>query len=197
MSQYFLQGARIEPSAESGRIHEVPPNTIRRSLQSRTLIQHSLLECDVGTRENANKKFSRPLREDNFTEPVPVVFCRMGRLMPIGHARGVQDIADWLDDDRKVHPCNFESAYAGFEIMMAMCRSAVEGGQIALPLTTAADELQALSARLAGRKVLLSNAANARNTCLRNRRGKQRPLDRVRHARTTGAADPRAHDPAE
>src|ERR1041385_2847590 len=51
----------------------------------------------------------------------------------------ISDIAEWLDDEGKVHPCNFESAWAGFEIMMACCRSAVEGGQIALPLASAAD----------------------------------------------------------
>ena len=74
----------------------------------------------------------------------------------------IADIAGWLDDDRKVHPCNFESAYEGFEIMMALCRSALDGGQISLPLTVATDELQALSDRLAGRKVLLSTPANAK-----------------------------------
>lgn len=74
----------------------------------------------------------------------------------------VQDIAAWLDDDRKIHPCNFDSAYVGFEIMMALCRSAIDGGQISLPLTGAMDELQALSARLAGRRVLPSTAANAK-----------------------------------
>jgi predicted dehydrogenase len=73
----------------------------------------------------------------------------------------IQDIADWLDDDHKVHPCNFENAYAGFEIMMALCRSAVEGGQVALPLTEAADEIEMLRACLAGRKVLPSTPANA------------------------------------
>src|SRR6516225_756531 len=40
-------------------------------------------------------------------------------------------LAGWLDDDRKVHPCNFDRAYAGFEITMALCRSAVDGGQVA------------------------------------------------------------------
>jgi len=34
--------------------------------------------------------------------------------------------------DRKVHSCNFNSAYAGFEIMMGLCRSAATGGQVAL-----------------------------------------------------------------
>lgn len=74
----------------------------------------------------------------------------------------VQDIANWLDDDRKVHPCNFDSAYEGFEIMMALCRSVLDGGQIALPLAGAMDEIKALSVRLAGRKVLLSNIGNAK-----------------------------------
>jgi hypothetical protein len=74
----------------------------------------------------------------------------------------VEDIANWLDDDRKVHPCNFDSAYAGFEIMMAFCRSAADGGQIALPLTDAGNEIELLRAYLAGRKVLASTSANAK-----------------------------------
>jgi len=74
----------------------------------------------------------------------------------------IQEIADWLDDARKVHPCNFESAYAGFEITMALCRSAVDGGQVALPLTDAADEIEMLRACLVDRKVLPSTPANAR-----------------------------------
>lgn len=74
----------------------------------------------------------------------------------------IRDIANWLDDDRKVHPCNFESAYAGFEMTMALCRSAVDGGQVPLPLTDDDDEIQKLSAHLAGQKVLLSTPANAK-----------------------------------
>lgn len=73
----------------------------------------------------------------------------------------IADIATWLDDDRKIHPCNFASAYAGFEVMMALCRSAVEGGQVALPLRGGVDEIRMLAARLAGQKVLLSTEANA------------------------------------
>jgi predicted dehydrogenase len=73
----------------------------------------------------------------------------------------IADIAAWLEDDRKVHPCNFENAYAGFEIMMGLCRSAVSGGQVALPLKEAADEINALAAHLAGQKVLLSTPVNA------------------------------------
>jgi len=51
---------------------------------------------------------------------------------------------------------------AGFEIMMALCRSVIDGGQISVPLPGAMDELKALSARLAGRKVMLSTAANSK-----------------------------------
>ena len=74
----------------------------------------------------------------------------------------IQQMADWLDDPAKVHPCNFESAYAGFEIMMGLCRSVAEGGQVALPLTSTADELALLKSKVPDRKVLLSMAANAK-----------------------------------
>jgi len=74
----------------------------------------------------------------------------------------VQDMANWLDDEAQVHPCNFASAYKGFEIMMALCRSVVEGGQVALPLSSGMDELQALREKLPEKKVLLSMPANAK-----------------------------------
>jgi predicted dehydrogenase len=74
----------------------------------------------------------------------------------------VQQMADWLDDDACVHPCNFESAWAGFEISMALCRSAAVGGQVALPLTEVADEIGLLRAHLSDRPVLLSMQANAK-----------------------------------
>jgi len=74
----------------------------------------------------------------------------------------VQEIANWLDDDRKVHSCNFESAYAGFEILMALCRSAASGGQVALPITGVADEVELLRHHLAERRVLLSSQVNAK-----------------------------------
>lgn len=73
----------------------------------------------------------------------------------------VQQIADWLDDDKKVHPCNGESAYKGFEIMMAICRSVVERGQIALPLESGEPELEALERVLPDKPVLLSMEENA------------------------------------
>ena len=74
----------------------------------------------------------------------------------------IQEMADWLDDDKRVHSCNFASAYKGFEIMMALCRSAAGGGQTALPLTSGANELEMLRASLSDRKVLLSMPANAK-----------------------------------
>jgi len=74
----------------------------------------------------------------------------------------VQEMADWLDDEKKVHQCNFMNAWEGFEIMMAMCRSVLEGGQIALPLAGGMDEIAALREKLPARKVLLSLAENVK-----------------------------------
>ena len=56
----------------------------------------------------------------------------------------VQEMADWLDDDKKVHPCNGESAYKDLEIMMAICRSVVQRGKVRLPLGPGEPELDAL-----------------------------------------------------
>jgi predicted dehydrogenase len=60
----------------------------------------------------------------------------------------IQDIAAWLDDPAKVHPCNGETALQGFEIMMAACRSAVARGKISLPLGPGEPELEALKRAL-------------------------------------------------
>ena len=74
----------------------------------------------------------------------------------------IQEMADWLDDDTRVHSCNFQSAYQGFEIMMAFCRSVAQGGQVALPLTEPANELEMLRGAVNTGKVLLSMPANAK-----------------------------------
>lgn len=74
----------------------------------------------------------------------------------------IQQMADWLDDDRRVHPCNFEHAGLGAEVMFALQRSAAEGGQVALPLTAAADEQALLKARVPDRPVLVSCEQNRR-----------------------------------
>jgi len=60
----------------------------------------------------------------------------------------IQQMADWLDDPGKTHPCNGESAYKGFEIMMAICRSAVNRGKVKLPLGPGEPELEALARTL-------------------------------------------------
>ena len=74
----------------------------------------------------------------------------------------IQEIADWLDDDRKAHSCNFDNACQGAEIMLALQRSAAEGGQVALPLSSAADELAMLRAGVPDRPVLVSCDQNRR-----------------------------------
>jgi predicted dehydrogenase len=74
----------------------------------------------------------------------------------------VQQMADWLDDDKKVHPCCFSNAYKGFEIMSAMYRSVAEGGQIALPLTSGADEIALLKEKVSSKKVILTLAESAK-----------------------------------
>jgi predicted dehydrogenase len=74
----------------------------------------------------------------------------------------IQDMVEWLDDNQKAHPCCFENAYKGFEIMMALTRSAAEGGQVALPLTEGMDEIAALKANLPVKRVILSLADSAK-----------------------------------
>lgn len=74
----------------------------------------------------------------------------------------VQEMADWLDDERKIHPCSFESAFKGFEIMMALCRSAALGAQVRLPLTSSMNELDLLEKRLSDFRVIPSTPANAK-----------------------------------
>jgi predicted dehydrogenase len=72
----------------------------------------------------------------------------------------IQEMADWLDDDKKVHQCNFEHACLGAHIMLAMQRSAALGGQVSLPLVAGADEQALLKAKLGGTKVLVSCEQN-------------------------------------
>jgi predicted dehydrogenase len=74
----------------------------------------------------------------------------------------VQEMVDWLDDDSKPHPLRFERAFHGLEIMSALYRSAIEGGQVALPLTTGQDELDGLRGRVPNRKVMMTLAESAK-----------------------------------
>jgi predicted dehydrogenase len=45
-----------------------------------------------------------------------------------------RDLADWLDDDTKLHPCNLDISYHGYEIMEALCISAMDRIRVDLPL---------------------------------------------------------------
>ena len=74
----------------------------------------------------------------------------------------IQDIANWLDDDSKVHPCNVENAYKGLEILMAMCRSVVTGGQVKLPLEKGDPEIEALAKKVAGTPTFSTTAETAK-----------------------------------
>ncbi len=71
----------------------------------------------------------------------------------------IQDMADWLNDGTE-HPCNFDSAYDGFQIFCGMARSVVEGGQVALPIQPGADNMEVLEAAMPNKKVLLSMPEN-------------------------------------
>jgi hypothetical protein len=73
----------------------------------------------------------------------------------------VQDMAEWLDDDSRIHPCNFESAYKGADIMMGLVRSVIDGGQVALPLTEGRHEIEELRKKLTGSRVLLASPDHA------------------------------------
>jgi predicted dehydrogenase len=74
----------------------------------------------------------------------------------------IREIGDWLDGSVADHQCSFANAWKGFEIMAALCRSAVSGGQVALPLTDAGtDELAELARVLADKPVLLGSPLHA------------------------------------
>jgi len=49
------------------------------------------------------------------------------------------DFVAWLDDDTKVHPCNLPTAYHGYEILEALCTSALDNRPVYLPVN--ADEM--------------------------------------------------------
>jgi predicted dehydrogenase len=47
-----------------------------------------------------------------------------------------RELADCLDDKTKVHPCNVDITYHGYEIMEALCLSAMDKRRVDLPLNT-------------------------------------------------------------
>jgi predicted dehydrogenase len=62
----------------------------------------------------------------------------------------VEEIAEWLDDENKPHSCDGESGFRDLEIMMAICRSAVQRGKVKLPLGPGETELATLERALGG-----------------------------------------------
>ena len=56
----------------------------------------------------------------------------------------IEEIADWLDDDEKIHPCNGESAFKGLQVTMGIVRSAIQRGKVTMPLGPGESELEAL-----------------------------------------------------
>lgn len=63
-----------------------------------------------------------------------------GPEVPLMQAAYTRDLADWLDDDAKLHPCNLEIAYHGFEIMEGLCLSALDNARVDFPLDPEAEE---------------------------------------------------------
>jgi len=60
----------------------------------------------------------------------------------------IRDLADWLDDPRKVHPCNGDVTYHGFEIVMAACLSSIERRKVDLPVASSEPIIERLSQAL-------------------------------------------------
>jgi len=66
----------------------------------------------------------------------PWIVQEKHRLQPLYLA----DLADWLDDDAKVHPSNVAIAYHGYEILEGLCLSGLDNTRIDLPLDPDAHE---------------------------------------------------------
>ena len=60
----------------------------------------------------------------------------------------IDDIANWLDNDGAIHPCNGEQALLGFQIMMGTLRSAAGRGRVDLPLGPGEPELEVIGRKL-------------------------------------------------
>jgi predicted dehydrogenase len=64
--------------------------------------------------------------------------------------RWLQDLADWLDQPQREHPCNGAISYHGFELLMGLVLSSLERRQVTLPIGSGATppELQRLQRAL-------------------------------------------------
>lgn len=72
----------------------------------------------------------------------------------------IQEMAEWLNNAKKVHSCNGETAFKGIEIMFAICRAAVSGGQVSLPLDPGPHELETLKQHMPGTPVIATTKEN-------------------------------------
>ncbi len=79
-------------------------------------------------------------------------------------ARYIADIALWLDGVKE-HPCNGEDTFKGFQLAMALLRSAVEHKIVKLPLENGENEVDAM------KRVLRNNSITGQCFLLRMRRG--------------------------
>ena len=66
----------------------------------------------------------------------------------------IQEMADCLNNPGQAHQCCFANAYKGFEIMMAILRSAANGGQQGVPLGEGPIELDTLKETLSDAPVI-------------------------------------------
>ena len=74
----------------------------------------------------------------------------------------IQEMADWLNNPKKVHPCGGEVAFKGVEIMFGICRAVVNGGQVKLPLGAGPNELEALKKYLPETPIFATTKENAK-----------------------------------
>lgn len=45
-----------------------------------------------------------------------------------------REFIEWMDDDERLHPCNLHSAYQGYELVEAVCLSALEHRRVDIPM---------------------------------------------------------------
>src|SRR5262249_40581144 len=74
----------------------------------------------------------------------------------------VQQMADSLDDNKKVHPCCFAHAYKVLEIMPPFSRPAVEGAKIVFPLPSGRDKIAHQKEKVPAKKFILPPADGAK-----------------------------------
>ncbi|MFC1735748.1 Gfo/Idh/MocA family protein [Candidatus Hydrogenedentota bacterium] len=60
----------------------------------------------------------------------------------------IRDLADWLDDPAKVHPCNGEVSHHGFQLVMGACLSSLEQRKVTPPVETEDPIIARLAAQL-------------------------------------------------